>query len=184
VAGRERNLVSTAEVMGFSGAPRMRQLTADHQKIIEAAFAGLNVNDEDAALDTSEMKKALQKIDPQASEEEILLLVDTIDADGSGDISLEEFREFLQKKILGLMDDDEMMHKFEATFDKHLTGVITPHELRQMLIREGEYPLSDAEANEFVELAETLGGDRSSNGLIEYRPFLKWLKQDHQSGNS
>jgi Ca2+-binding EF-hand superfamily protein len=127
------------------------------------------------------MTNALHKIDPQASEEEVLLLVDTIDEDGSGDVSREEFRTFLEKKILGLIDDDEMMHKFEASFDKHLYGLITPHELRSMLIKEGEYPLSDAEANEFVELAETIGGSRCSNGLIEYRPFLQWLKQDHQS---
>merc|ERR1719478_1247218 len=163
------------------GKPRVRQLTAEHRRIIEAAFAGFNVDDENDLLDASEMKKALHKIDPQASEEEVLLLVDTIDEDGSGDVSREEFRTFLEKKILGLIEDDEMMHKFEATFDKHLTGLITPHELRQMLIREGEFPLSDAEANEFVELAETIGGSRTSTGLIEYRPFLKWLKEDHQS---
>ena len=48
------------------------------------------------------------------------------------------------------------------------SGLVTPHDLRQMLIREGEHPLSDAEANEFVELAETVGGEKCSNGLIEY----------------
>jgi Ca2+-binding EF-hand superfamily protein len=163
------------------GKPRVKQLTAEHQRIIDAAFAGFDVGDENDAIDAKEMSDALYKIDPQATDEEVLLLVDTIDSDGSGDVNREEFRTFLQNKILGITEDDEMIHKFEATFDKHLTGLITAHELRHLLIREGEHPLSDAEANEFVELAETIGGTRSSNGLIEYRPFLDWLKEDHQT---
>jgi Ca2+-binding EF-hand superfamily protein len=167
------------------GAPRQRVLTDQQQNIINAAFSGFNTDNNDM-IDREEMKAALVQIDPTASEEEIDLLVDTIDNDDSGDVSLEEFRTFLTQKLLGLMDD-EMMHKFEATFDYTMSGVITSHDLQRMLKLEGEFPLSDAEANEFVELAETQfvrsdgeRAERVSNGLIEYRPFLKWLKEDHE----
>lgn len=156
---------------------RIRQLTAEDQKRIDAAFSGFDIGEENESIDPDEMLTALHKIDPQANEDEIRLLIDTIDADGNGEVSREEFKQFLERKILGQIDDDEMFHKFEATFDKNLSGLVTPHDLRQMLIREGEHPLSDAEANEFVELAETVGGEKCSNGLIEYRAFLKWLKE-------
>jgi Ca2+-binding EF-hand superfamily protein len=152
-----------------------RELTPKMKQIIESAFDAFDVG-QDNQISVQEMSLALQKIDPNATAEEISILVDAVDEDGSGDVSRDEFQKFLEKKLLGVMDENEMYHKFEASFDTKRTGLIPPHVLRQMLMREGRFPLSEAEANEFVELAMTAGGEKRCDGLIEYRPFLEWLK--------
>jgi Ca2+-binding EF-hand superfamily protein len=156
-------------------APLSPRLTQEHERIIESAFEAFDLSD-DAFIDDKEMCKALESIDPGATKAEIKLLVDSIDESGDGKVELWEFRKFLERKLLGTSDEDEMMHKFEAVFDQSKLGLVTPHELRQLLMKEGAHPLSEAEANELIELAQTMGDKCDSDGLIEYRPFLAWLK--------
>merc|ERR1712232_1371270 len=55
-------------------------------------------------------------------------------------------------------------------------GYITFPDLRNMLMKEGNTPLSEQEVDELMMFADSLG-----NGLIDYEDFLRWLTAPRSS---
>eukprot|EP00811_Abedinium_folium_P016864 NODE_25798_length_575_cov_1.790179.p1 GENE.NODE_25798_length_575_cov_1.790179~~NODE_25798_length_575_cov_1.790179.p1 ORF type:complete len:129 (-),score=35.11 NODE_25798_length_575_cov_1.790179:83-469(-) len=82
-----------------------------------------------------------------------------------------EFRNIMAKKFLGEDDDSSFVHAAEM-LDSNKDGFIPAVEFRQILMKEGQLPLSEQEVDELMMFAD-LDGD----GLIDYRSFLRWLWQ-------
>merc|ERR1711959_528941 len=113
------------------------------------------------------MKTAFKKIDPNAQESDIQLLIDDIDENGDGEVDKVEFTNIMTKKFLGQDDDGAFLHTFEV-MDRD--GFIPTVELRHILMKEGREPLSEQEVDELMMFADSDG-----DGLVDYRAFLKWL---------
>merc|ERR1712117_367071 len=73
------------------------------------------------------------------------------------------------RKFLGEDDDSSFVHVFQM-LDDNKDGYIPLVEFRSILMREGQAPLSEQEVDELLMFA-----DLDSDGLIDYRSFLKWL---------
>merc|ERR1712039_715714 len=100
---------------------------------------------------------------------DIQMLIDDIDENGDGKIDEEEFRHIMTRKFLGEDDDSSFVHAFEM-LDTNRDGYIPMEQLREILMKEGQTPLSKQEV------------DVEGDGLIEYKSFLRWLSNpDSQS---
>merc|ERR1719498_2059366 len=73
------------------------------------------------------------------------------------------------RKFLGEDDDSSSVHIF-SMLDDNKDGYIPLVELRSLLMREGQAPLSEQEVDELLMFA-----DADSDGLVNYRTFLTWL---------
>merc|ERR1719446_1175082 len=69
-------------------------------------------------------------------------------------------------------EDDESTSLIQnfGLLDDNKDGFIPLVEMRSILMREGQAPLSEQEVDELLMFA-----DRDSDGLIDYRKFLEWL---------
>merc|ERR1712039_1072664 len=92
-----------------------------------------------------------------------------IDENGDGKIDEDEFRSIMTKKLKGDDDDSSLVHAFEM-LDTNKDGYIPLAELREVLMKEGQQPLSEQEVDELMMFADVEG-----DGLIEYKSFLRWL---------
>jgi len=156
----------TYSYSGIYGERQTQKLTPAEEEIIRVSFDYFK--DETNVLSTQKLKEAFESMGRDASE--IQLLIDDIDANGDGEITESEYRRIMTKKFLGENDDDStLMHAFEM-LDQNRDGFIPLVELRHVLMKEGENPLSEQEADELMLFADVEG-----NGMIEYKSFLKWL---------
>merc|ERR1719198_1564900 len=154
---------------GYQGAFGTRfhhKLTPQENEIIDVAFESFS---EDGYITTTHLREAFKKIDALGDIRDIQLLIDDIDENGDGQIDENEFRHIMTRKFLGEDDDSSFMHAFEM-LDENKDGYIPLAELRHILMREGQQPLSEQEADELLMFADVEG-----DGLIEYKPFLRWL---------
>lgn len=88
----------------------------------------------------------------------LLLLYSLI---GNGEIDFEEFLQMMSKKITTYDTEEEIRDAFRV-FDKDGNGLISSHELRQIMMNLGE-KLTDEELDEMMREAD-LNGD----GQIDY----------------
>lgn len=153
---------STGRLAQFS-----QRLRPEEQQIIEAAFDSFK--NENNVMTAESMRAAFQKIDPNAKDTDIQLLIDDIDENGDGEVDKMEFTQIMTKKFLGQDDDGAFLHTFEC-MDKDKDGFIPTVELRHILMKEGREPLSEQEVDELMMFADSDG-----DGLVDYRAFLKWL---------
>lgn len=90
---------------------------------------------------------------------------------GNGEIDFEEFLQMMSKKITTNDTEEEIRDAFRI-FDKDGNGLISAHELRQIMMNLGE-KLTDEELDEMMREAD-LNGD----GQIDYEGEIKQL--NHQ----
>ena len=88
---------------------------------------------------------------------------------GNGEIDFEEFLQMMSKKIT-LNDTEEEIRDAFRIFDKDGNGLISAHELRQIMMNLGE-KLTDEELDEMMREAD-LNGD----GQIDYEGKIKQFK--------
>jgi len=170
----------------YSGAFGHRfhhKLTPQENEIIEVAFAAfseeIKTNGEMRKFITvKKLKEAFENIDALGEIKDIQLLIDDVDLTGDGLIDAEEFRKVMTQKFLGEDDDSSFMHAFEI-LDENKDGYIPLVELRQILMREGQSPLSEQECDELLMFA-----DLDADGLIDYRSFLRWLEREARGGET
>jgi len=151
---------------GF-GVRMHHKLTPQENDIINVAFDSFK--DEHGFITTKQLMEAFRKIDALGEIKDIQLLIDDIDINGDGKIDEKEFRHIMTRKFLGEDDDSSFVHGFEL-LDSDKDGYIPLTEFRQILMREGQAPLSEQEVDELMMFA-----DLNSDGLIDYRSFLRWL---------
>mmetsp|Transcript_92559 Transcript_92559/g.261456 ORF Transcript_92559/g.261456 Transcript_92559/m.261456 type:complete len:195 (-) Transcript_92559:134-718(-) len=152
---------------GIYGARFTSKLTAQEKEIIDVAFE--TFKDESGFITTERLKEAFSEIDALGDIESIQVLIDDIDENGDGKIDEDEFRHIMTRKFLGEDDDSSFVHTFEM-LDSNRDGFIPLAELRHILMHEGQAPFSEQECDEFLMFAD-LDGD----GLVEYKPLLRWL---------
>lgn len=87
---------------------------------------------------------------------------------GNGEIDFEEFLQMMSKKITTNDTEEEIRDAFRI-FDKDGNGLISAHELRQIMMNLGE-KLTDEELDEMMREAD-LNGD----GQIDYEGEIKQL---------
>eukprot|EP00913_Durusdinium_trenchii_P021642 g20336.t1 len=135
---------------GMFGARFSSKLTPQEKEIIDVAFESFK--DESGYITTERLKEAFEAIDQL------------------GDISdIQMFRHIMTRKFLGEDDDGSLVHAFDM-LDANKDGYIPVAELRTVLMKEGNQPLSEQEVDELMMFADIEG-----DGLIEYKGFLRWL---------
>eukprot|EP00929_Paragymnodinium_shiwhaense_P043095 TRINITY_DN22202_c0_g1_i1.p1 TRINITY_DN22202_c0_g1~~TRINITY_DN22202_c0_g1_i1.p1 ORF type:complete len:203 (-),score=59.33 TRINITY_DN22202_c0_g1_i1:269-877(-) len=152
---------------GMFGERFTSKLTPQEKEIIDVAFESFK--DESGYITTLKLKEAFETIDSLGDIADIQRLIDDIDENGDGKIDEEEFRHIMTRKFLGEDDDSSFVHAFEM-LDPSRSGLIPLTELRNILMSEGQQPLSEQECDELLMFAD-LDGD----GLIEYKSFLRWM---------
>lgn len=148
-------------------------MTPQEKEIIDVAFESFK--DEHNYITTEKLKEAFDAIDALGDIHDIQMLIDDIDDNGDGKIDEEEFRNLMTRKFLGEDDDSSFVHAFEM-LDVNRDGYIPLAELRSILMKEGQQPLSEQEADELMMFADVEG-----DGLIEYKSFLRWLSNPESS---
>jgi len=152
---------------GVYGNRFSSKLTPQEKEIIDVAFDSFK-NDENF-ITTEKLREAFEAIDALGDIHDIQMLIDDIDENGDGKIDEDEFRHIMTRKFLGEDDDSSFVHAFEM-LDVNRDGFIPAAELRDILMKEGQQPLSEQEVDELLMFADVEG-----DGLIEYKSFLRWL---------
>lgn len=152
---------------GAYGKRFTTKLTAQEEEIIVVAFDSFS---EMGFITTEKLQEAFKAIDALSDIHDIQMLIDDIDVNGDGKIDADEFRHIMTRKFLGEDDDATFVHSFRM-LDENKDGYIPLVEMRHLLMRQGETPLSEIEADELLMFADTEG-----DGLVNYENFLRWLQ--------
>merc|ERR1712232_652534 len=152
---------------GLYGKRLNPRLTQQEQDIIKVAWESFR--DAYGFITTERLSDAFKAIDALQDIQDIQLLIDDIDENGDGKIDQQEFEHIMTRKFLGEEDDSSLVHSFRL-LDEDNDGYITFPDLRNMLMKEGNTPLSEQEVDELMMFADSAG-----NGLIDYEDFLRWL---------
>jgi calmodulin len=164
--------LSAPAYSGMYGSRFSNKLQPQEKEIIDVAWDSFK--DENNFITTEKLKEAFEAIDALGDINDVQTLIDDIDENGDGMIDEDEFRHIMTRKFLGEDDDSSFVHAFEM-LDVNKDGYIPATELRHILMREGTQPLSEQEADELLMFADIEG-----DGLIEYKPFLRWLMNPEQ----
>lgn len=170
--------------ISLSGRRLYSRLTPAEEEIIKVSFESFSEETDEIQktedgqpggpvkrryIMTHNLAAAFQDINREAYIHDIQLLINEIDENGDGKIDEMEWRRIMTKKFLGEDDDSSFQHVF-SLLDDNKDGYIPAVELRSLLMREGQAPLSEQEVEELLVFAD-LDGD----GLVDYRSFLRWL---------
>eukprot|EP00931_Biecheleriopsis_adriatica_P085688 TRINITY_DN6047_c0_g1_i2.p1 TRINITY_DN6047_c0_g1~~TRINITY_DN6047_c0_g1_i2.p1 ORF type:complete len:234 (-),score=69.69 TRINITY_DN6047_c0_g1_i2:134-835(-) len=126
-----------------------------------------------AIITTDSLRDAFAEINASGDMADVQLMVDDIDANNDGGIDMNEWWGIMTRKLLGEDSMGSAPHTFEA-IDDNKDGYIPYVELRSILMKEGGAPLSEQEVDELSMFA-----DPDSDGLINYKEFLRWLSNPY-----
>ncbi|XP_051169103.1 uncharacterized protein LOC127286645 isoform X2 [Leptopilina boulardi] len=157
-----------------TGGPRKRgiakfELTDEQRADIKEAF-DLFDPDESGKISTKELKVAMRALGLEPKKEEIKKLTATIDPDGLGKLSFDEFLNLMSTKMSEKDTKDEVLKAFRL-FDDDDTGKITFKNLKRVSKELGEN-LTDEELQEMIDEA-----DRDGDGEISQEEFLRVMKK-------
>merc|ERR1711971_360047 len=122
-------------------------------------------------LTTPGLRNAFEAIDAESDIRDIQMLIDDIDENGDGMVDESEWWNIMSRKFMGEDDESTSLIQNFVLLDDNKDGYIPLVELRTILMREGQAPLSEQEVDELLMFADT-----ESDGLINYRTFLRWLQ--------
>jgi len=122
-------------------------------------------------LTTPGLRNAFKAIDAESDIRDIQMLIDDIDENGDGIVDESEWWNIMSRKFMGEDDESTSLIQNFVLLDDNKDGYIPLVELRTILMREGQAPLSEQEVDELLMFADT-----ESDGLINYRTFLRWLQ--------
>lgn len=145
-------------------------LTADQRDELKAAFTMFD-KDGDGAISIQELSAVLQSLGQQCpTEDELQLLMNSVDTDQNGVIDFEEFVLLMNAMLTEPIDHEAEMLQVFRVFDKDGDGFISEGELRLAMMNLGER-MSDAELREMIAAADTDG-----NGQIDYAEFVAMMQ--------
>mmetsp|Transcript_7058 Transcript_7058/g.16870 ORF Transcript_7058/g.16870 Transcript_7058/m.16870 type:complete len:191 (-) Transcript_7058:241-813(-) len=123
------------------------------------------------------LRQAFSLIDASSDIHDVQLMIDDIDANNDGRIDQNEWRGIMSRKLLGEDSLTSAPHTFEA-LDDNKDDYIPGVELRALLMKEGQAPLSEQEVDELL-----LFADPDHDGLVNYKEFLRWLNNPYLHHN-
>uniref|UniRef100_A0A0E0MJA8 EF-hand domain-containing protein n=1 Tax=Oryza punctata TaxID=4537 RepID=A0A0E0MJA8_ORYPU len=154
------------------GRQLMDHLTKEQIAEFREAFS-LFDKDGDGTITSKELGTVMGSLGQSPTEAELKVMVEELDADGSGSIDFDEFLSLLARKLRDTGAEDGLREAFRV-FDKDQNGFISPDELRHVMANLGD-PLSDDELAEMLREADSDG-----DGQINYTEFVK-AKAEHET---
>jgi len=124
--------------------------------------------DGDGTIDSSELGTVMRSLGQNPTENELVDMINEVDADGNGCIDFEEFIQMMAKKMQDTDSEQELREAFRV-FDRDGNGFISAGELRHVMTNLGE-KLTDDEVDEMIREAD-LDGD----GLVNYEEFVTMM---------
>lgn len=129
--------------------------------------------DGDGTITSAELASVMRALGQQPTEEELEMMINSVDTDQNGVIDFDEFVAIMRTHLYTedtVPDlDAELLEAFRI-FDRNGDGFITKEELRQALLNLGER-LTDEELDRMMADADTDG-----NGLIDYPEFAAMMR--------
>lgn len=125
----------------------------------------------DGKLLNSEIDAFLRAIGQDPNQDDVNKLVETIDLDKNGYITLDEFMIYMDDAFVISQDQiDELIDAFKI-FDFDNSGSISREEFKNILIRYGKDEFSEENINDIFSMI-----DSDNNGLINYAEFIDMWK--------
>ncbi|KAL3873879.1 hypothetical protein ACJMK2_036962 [Sinanodonta woodiana] len=143
-------------------------LTDEQIAELREAFS-LFDKDGDGDISVKELGSVMKSLGQNPSEKELEDMIREVDVDGNGTIDFDEFLQMMGRKMKETDTEEEIKEAFKL-FDKDNNGLISPSELKSVMVNLGER-LTDEEVDEMIKEAD-LDGD----GYINYEEFLRILK--------
>jgi centrin-1 len=148
---------------------RPDQLTEEQLEEIKEAF-NLFDTDRSGSIDLRELKAAMRALGFDVKKEEVVKMLASVDKDGNGEITLDEFIQMMTGKMSERDSQEEIMKVFQL-FDEEKTGFITFRNLKKICQELGEN-LSDEDINEMIEEA-----DRNKDGKVDADEFYRIMRK-------
>jgi calmodulin len=124
--------------------------------------------DGDGSITTKELGTVMRSLGQNPSEEELSIMIEEVDEDGSGTIDFKEFLGLMARKMKETDTEEELIEAFKV-FDRDGNGLISAHELRFVMTTAGEQ-LTDEEIEEMIREA-----DEDNDGYINYEEFVRMM---------
>ncbi|KAF3322887.1 calmodulin-like protein 11 [Carex littledalei] len=124
----------------------------------------------DGCITREELAVVIHQLGLNLTEVDLLDMIREVDIDGNGTIEFHEFISLMAKKLMETETDEEMKEAFEV-FDKDQNGLISPTELRNVMVNLGE-KLTDEEVAQMISEAD-LDGD----GYVNYEEFVRIMNK-------
>ncbi|KAK7397304.1 hypothetical protein VNO78_18472 [Psophocarpus tetragonolobus] len=124
--------------------------------------------DGDGCITVEELSTAIRSLDENPTVEELQIMMNEVDTDGSGTIEFGEFLNLMARKMKESEAEEELKEAFRV-FDKDHDGYISASELRSVMRTIGE-KVTDEEVEQMVKEAD-LDGD----GLVDYEEFVRMM---------
>lgn len=127
-------------------------------------------SDYSGSISTVELSHVLKACGLNIDEEQVEDLINEVDADGSGEIEIDEFLALIEKELFGQEWSQEDFQASFSLFDADNHGTISAKELKKVLENLGE-TVTDFEVEEMIKFA-----DKDSDGLITFEEFCEVMK--------
>jgi len=124
--------------------------------------------DGDGSISTKELGTVMRSLGQNPTEDELKIMIEEVDEDGSGTIDFKEFLGLMAKKMQDNDTEDDLIDAFRV-FDMDGNGSISANELKFVLANTGER-LSEEEIEEMIRETDTDG-----DGYIDYKEFIRIL---------
>mmetsp|Transcript_12129 Transcript_12129/g.16529 ORF Transcript_12129/g.16529 Transcript_12129/m.16529 type:complete len:521 (+) Transcript_12129:221-1783(+) len=169
-----------ARLKKFSGMNRLKKMALNviAKNMSSFEIEGLKElfksfdRDDSGTITLAELKEGLKKMGNSMTEAEVEAVMGSIDIDGDGYLSYEEF--IAATLHMNKLNSEENLWKAFATFDTDDSGFITPDELRDALVKYG----MDVENIEDI-IAEV---DQDNDGRINYDEFVHMMRGGNPGG--
>lgn len=150
------------------------ELSEEHLAELRESFRMFDT-DRDGAISLAELGTVLKALGQSPTEEELQLMMNSVDTDQNGVIEFDEFVQLMQSYLhssngAAMVDaEGEMLEAFRV-FDKDGNGLISEDELKQAMIGLGER-LTAEELKAMIAAADVNG-----DGQIDYKEFLEMMR--------
>uniref|UniRef100_A0A5S6QBT6 EF-hand domain-containing protein n=1 Tax=Trichuris muris TaxID=70415 RepID=A0A5S6QBT6_TRIMR len=141
-----------------------------------AAFQMFDSNN-DGSISNQEFLSVMQSLGLSASKEEVSRMIIQADVDGDGTIDFSEFVHFLSSWSVPVDEEKELALIFQV-FDQNKDGLISPNELRTVMLNLGE-ELSSEDVSTMISAADSNG-----DGLINFEEFKHLMTRTKSNQNS
>lgn len=152
---------------GYTGMAE--ELSPEQVEQYRAAFSRCDT-DEDGKINVQELGEVMKALGQNLSEADLKKIIASVDTDGDGTISFQEFLAVVAKKMKNGPTEEELRMVFRA-FDLNGDGHISVEELKQAMVQVGEQ-LSQEELDTMIHEA-----DVDKDGKVNYEEFVRILTQ-------